>query len=80
MALQEARLEEEKNKLMVNNESLHLAKHEMIDVPKSRFRLNRCAIATTKKITQTIPERYLGLALKTESNFSEWYLKEGAKL
>lgn len=61
MALQVTFLEENTTKLMAGNESLRVAKKVIIDLSLSRLCPKRSK-TSTKKLSEAIPERYLGLA------------------
>lgn len=63
MDLQATCLEEEENKLMAENESLCVAKQEIIALLMSRLRPNRCAKATWK-LRETNPKQYSDLYFK----------------
>lgn len=52
---------------------------EMIVLAMSHLRPN-CSAKATKKLSKTIPEQYLGIALQTESKLNAWRLKVVAEL
>lgn len=65
MALQVTHLEDEKTKLMDEKESIIIEKQEIIALPMNRLR-PKCSARATKKLSETIPEQYFGLALQND--------------
>lgn len=77
MSLQVQRLEEENAKLKAENESLRVARKEMMAIPMRR---SKRTAKGTLKLSETVGEQHLGLALQVDKVIPQWCRKEVSEL
>lgn len=72
-------LENDKQKLEMENESLRVTKRHMISIPPGHSRPRRCEKAT-RALVENLDEQYVGIGVHIESMLSAWSVKEVAEL